>query len=226
MKTFQKFLIGVTLCALTDTPHWAPGIVADPAKDGDSGSIPVTINKVRAMNAKSQFSSEQPGRYATYAVDNSSGTWWEPNPDDAQPTLTVDLGPATRFDVVQLFTIDSLRLLFTGGGRFGGRRGDGLASADRTPPPTNAPAMPPISAHQYKIDVSTDGNTFTTVLDQSTNALARNTIFAEIPPTQCRLVRLTMINWPRTTPLGIIEFTVFGKPTSSLPAVQPIAGGR
>jgi prepilin-type N-terminal cleavage/methylation domain-containing protein/prepilin-type processing-associated H-X9-DG protein len=34
-----------------------------------------------------------------------------------------------------------------------------------------------------------------------------------------------MINWPRATPLGIIEFSVFGKPAGSLPAAHPIPGG-
>jgi secondary thiamine-phosphate synthase enzyme len=71
-----------------------------------------------------------------------------------------------------------------------------------------------------------DGDTFTTVLDQSTNAVVRNTIFEEIPPTQCRFVRLTTINWPRAMPLGIIEFTVFGKPAGSLSAAQPIPSAR
>jgi hypothetical protein len=205
---------------VSDTPQWAPGVVSDPAKDGDSGSVPVSINKVRSMNALSRSSSEQPGRHAAYAVDNSSGTWWEPAPDDAQPTLTVDLGPATRFDVVQLFTIDSVRLMFTGGGRFGGRGGAPAAAM------TNAPSAPATRAFQYKIEVSTDGNTFSTVLDQTGNQVPRNTIFEEITPTQCRLVRLTMVNWPRTTPLGIIEFTVFGKATGSLPAAQPIPRTR
>ena len=190
---------------ITDTPQWAPGVVPDPAKDGDSGSIPVSINKVRAMNALSRFSSQQPGHDAAYAVDNSSGTWWEPAPTDPQPTLTLDLGPATRFDVVQLFRIDSLRLLFKGSGRF-----------DSAPPPNDA--------YQYRLETSTDGSTYTTVLDQSTNAVVRNTVFEEFPPTTCRFVRLTMTNWPRTTPLGIIEFTVFGKPAGSLPAAQPIPG--
>jgi hypothetical protein len=225
---------------VTDTPQWAPGVVADPAKEGDSGSIPVTINKLRAMNALSAFSSQQPGHDAAYAVDNSSGTWWEPNPTDTRPTLTIELSPATRFDRVQLFTIDSARLLFTGGG-FGGRgRAGGRASEGRGETPgagaaaadaasaaaTNTSSGPPPSAaYQYKIDASMDGNTYTTVLDQSTNTVVRNTIFDEIPATKCRFVRLTMVNWPRTTPLGIIEFTVFGKPAESLPAAQPIPGG-
>ncbi len=229
---------------ISDTPQWAPGVVAEPARDGDSGSIPVTINKVRAMNAQSRFSSQQPGHDAAYAVDNSSGTWWEPGPSDAQPALALELSPATRFDRVQLFTIDSVRLLFTGGGRFGGRRGPGgrgfgdrgstggsatttLASASNiTPMTTSAPALPVTDAYQYKIEVSTDGDTYALVLDQSTNAVARNTIFEEIPPTKCRFVRLTMINWPQATPLGIMEFTIFGKPAESLPPAQPIPGAR
>jgi len=211
---------------VTDTPQWAPGVVADPAKDGDSGSIAVSINKVRAMNALSRFSSQQPGHDAAYAVDNSSGTWWEPSPEDAQPTLTLDLGPATRFDVVQLFAIDSMRLLLTGGGR-PGNRGRASATTTNTPPAASSSSvLPPSNAYQYKIEVSTDGNSYTTVLDQTANHIVRNTIFAEMPPSQCRLVRLTMINWPRTTPLGIIEFTVFGKPAGSLPAAQPIPPAR
>src|SRR5207237_10018556 len=89
---------------ITDTPQWAPGVVTNQPKDGDSGSIPVTINKVRAMNALSRFSSQQPGHEAAYAVDNSSGTWWEPAPTDAAPALTIELSPATRFHLVQLVT--------------------------------------------------------------------------------------------------------------------------
>ena len=64
---------------------------------------------------------------------------------------------------------------------------------------------------------STDGDTYTTVLDQSANTVARSTIFEELPPTRCRFVRLTMTNWPRVTPLRIIEFTVFGKAAGSFP---------
>ncbi len=198
---------------VTDTPQWAPVAVSDTAK-GSSESIPVTINKIRAMNALSRFSSEQPGRNAAYAVDNSSGTWWEPAPTDTLPTLTIELSPATRFDVVQLFTIDAARLMFNGV-----RRGFGRRSASTV---STTPEQPLNEVYQYKIDVSMDGNIYTKVLDQTKNAVSRNTIFDEIPPVKCRFVRLTLTNWPRTTPLGIIEFTVFGKPAESLPAKEPI----
>ncbi|MBN2012125.1 family 43 glycosylhydrolase [candidate division KSB1 bacterium] len=196
---------------VTETPQWAPGTISDPTK-GNSGSIPVTINKVRAMNALSKFSSEQPGREAAYAVDNYSGTWWEPSPADSTPTLTIELSPATRFDVVQLFTIDAVRLMFKGNRRWFRR-----ASETELPKP---------DLYQYKIDVSMDGDTYITALDQTKNAILRNTIFEEISPVKCHFVRLTITEWPRTTPLGIIEFTIFGKPAESLPAQEPIPETR
>lgn len=71
-----------------------------------------------------------------------------------------------------------------------------------------------------------DGQTYVTAVDQTENTISRNTIFNEISPVKCRFVRLTMTNWPQTTPLGIIEFTVFGKPAESLPADQPIPETR
>jgi hypothetical protein len=191
---------------ITDTPQWGPDVVDDPTK-GDSGSLPVTINKIRAMNALSEFSSEQPGRFAAYAVDNSSGTIWEPEPDDSSPALTIELSPATEFDVVQLFTVDGIRLMFNGGGRRFFRR-------------STAPPEPTI--YKYKIEVSMDGENYTLALDQTQNEIQRNTIFEEIPPVKCRFVKLTMTDWPKSDPLGIIEFTVFGKASGSLPAERPI----
>jgi xylan 1,4-beta-xylosidase len=195
----------------SETPQWGPGAVADPARQGDSGSIPLTINKLRAMNAKSAFSSQRPGRDAAYAIDNSTGTWWEPAEEDRQPSLTVDLGPATEFDPVQLFTVDSSRILFSAP-RAAGRPGAATPPA----PPTGSPA------HRYRIEVSSDGKTFTTVLDKSQNTVTKYVEFDELSPTSCRFVRLTMTDWPHNgaAPLGIVEFTVFGKPItlSAMPA--------
>lgn len=200
---------------VTETPQWAPGVITGPEK-GNSGSLPVTINKINAMNALSLFSSQQPGRDAAYAVDNSSGTWWEPAPSDTLPALTIELSPATRFDVVQLFTIDGVRLMFNGGRRMFGRQ-------PVAPVPDAVPSgKPAVSAYQYKIEVSMDGKTYTAAVDQTGNNIQRNTIFEEIPPVQCRFVRLTLTNWPTAAPLGIIEFTVFGKASGALPAAQPI----
>jgi xylan 1,4-beta-xylosidase len=205
----------------TETPQWAPGVVADPAHENDSGSIPLTVNKLRAMNQRGSFSSQRTGRDAAYAVDNSNGTWWEPAEDDNQPTLTIDLGPATEFDVQQLFTIDSCRIEFTTGGGFGrgfggrgrGGRGFGAGLTGRRGAAAAQPANTTI-AHQYKIEASTDGTNYTTVLDKTSNNVTKYIEFEEIPPTVCRYVRFTMTDWPNrpSSTLGIMEFTVFGKP--------------
>lgn len=188
----------------TETPQWGPGAVADPYRNGDSGSIPLSVNKVRTMNTGSKFSSERPGREAAYAVDNYNGTWWEPQEGDNQPWLLLDLGPATEFDPPQYFTVDSSRILFHTGGGAMGRGGAPAAAA--------APGSP--VAHQYKIEVSKDGNNFTTVLDKTKNQVTKYVEFDELPPTQCRYVRLTITGWPRRpgANFGIVEFTVFGKP--------------
>lgn len=203
----------------TETPQWGPGVVKDPATHGDSGSMPLTVNKMRAMNTKSTFSSQRPGRDAAYAIDHSNGTWWEPAEDDHQPSITVDLGPATEFDPIQRFTIDSSRILFS--------------TPRMARPPAGQPTtpLPPPSgaiAHRYRIEVSDDGTTFRTVLDKTQNTVTKYVEFDELPPTACRFVRLTMTDWPRqsTTPFGIVEFTVFGTPITPSQPPPPGVGRR
>ena len=190
----------------SETPQWAPGLVADPVHNGDSGSIAVSVNKLRAMHGQSSFSSERPGHEAAYATDDSNGTIWQPAENDAQPTLTVDLVAPTEFETGQYFQIDSIRIEFaTGSG--GPRMVPGAAPAGPPPAPTGS------AAFRYKIETSIDGKQFTTVLDKTNNEGTRYTEFAEIPPTRCRYVRLTITDWPHRagSPLGITEFTVFGK---------------
>jgi hypothetical protein len=75
------------------------------------------------------------------------------------------------------------------------------------------PASGGVTAFRYKLEASIDGKEYATVLDKTKNDGTLYTEFDEIPPTRCRFVRLTITDWPRreTTPLGITEFTVFGK---------------
>jgi hypothetical protein len=184
----------------TETPQWAPGVVSDAARHGDSGSLPLTVGKMRAMNSRSAFSSQRPGRDAAYAIDNSTGTWWEPAEEDAQPSITVHLGPATELDPVQSFTVDSSRILFTAA------RGFARPGVPPASPPTGA------AAHRYLIECSTDGKAFTPLLDKTRNTVTKYVEFDELPPTPCQFVRLTLTDWPHNAgaPLGIVEFTVFG----------------
>ena len=199
---------GNLVCNVTDTPQWAPGVVKDPAK-GDSGSLIVSVGKTTrstgggSPGAAKVASSEKPGRGPEYALDNSTATWWEPADDDANPTLTISLSPAVDRDRVQTFQIDGSRILFGGGGR-----GFGAAGA------------PPV--FKYKIEVSMDGESFTEVLNTSGNTVPRNVLFDEIKPVECRFVRLTMLDWPKTSPLSILDFSVFGKATGYSPSQVPV----
>ena len=186
---------GLMYCKVTDYPQPAPGTVA---REGATASIPVTINKMNAMNALSKFSSQQNGYPAAFAVDDYSGTVWMPEESDKEPSITIELSPATRFDVVQYFTVDAMRVLFTGARR----RGFGA------PPGTPAPALP---VYKYKLEVSSDGESYVTVLDKTKNTVSKDTIFEEFAPINCRFVRFTVTEWPEG-PLGIIDFTVFGYP--------------
>jgi hypothetical protein len=186
---------GLMSVTVTDTPQPAPGAVVR------ERSIPVTINKMNAMNALSKASSQEPGYPAAYAVDNYSGTLWRPSADDAQPQLTVELSPATRFDVVQLFSVDGMRVLFGGGGR----RGFGFGGGN-------------LPVYKYRLEVSLDGENYTTVLDRTGNDIPRDTFFDEFPAVRARFVRLTVTDWPRESPLGVIDFTVFGRADGYEPA--------
>ena len=39
--------------------------------------------------------------------------------------------------------------------------------------------------------------------------------FDEIAAVECRYVRLTITGWPADLPIGVLEFTVFGRPVPS-----------
>ena len=65
----------------------------------------------------------------------------------------------------------------------------------------SAPALPATNAYQYKIEVSTDGNTYTTVLDQSA---------AEIVDTAKRTN--SEVHGPIPLPTRIERYTVLSSP--------------
>ena len=168
----------------SETPQWAPGVKPRPWEDNDSGSFQLSEDK----NYK--VSSEAPGRDAPYAFDNNIRTFWAWAEDDAEPSLALDLGAESS----QQYIVDSARILFELPGGLN-RRG-------------NAPRI-----RQYKIEVSPDGQTFTTAVDKTGNDKDNAVEFDEIDPVECRHVRLTITGWPKDLPRGVIEFTVFGRPT-------------
>ena len=181
---------GLMYCTITESPQPAPGRTASA---NVPASIPVSINKMVGGDTKSTFSSAKDGYPAAYAVDNYSGTVWMPQDDDKAPSFTLDLGPATPYDQIQHFTVDAMRVMFNGP-----RRGFGAAAV--------------IPVYKYKLEVSSDGNKFVTVLDKTKNNVAKDVVYDEFAPINCRFVRFTVTDWPKDTPLGVIDFTVFGYP--------------
>jgi len=168
----------------SETPEWAPGVKARPWEDNDSGSIPLSEDKTCAV------SSEAPGRNPAYAVDGNPRTWWAPAQGDKEPWLTLDLGAESK----QMYLVDSARILFT--------LPEGLKrEGDKT------------RIRKYKIEVSSDGINFRTVVDKTHNYRDNAVEFDEIAPVKCRHVKLTIIGWPQGLSCGVIEFTVFGRPT-------------
>ena len=199
---------GNLTCNVTDTPQWAPGVIADPKK-GDSGSIIISVGKT-TMSTGEGFpgaakiaTSAKPGRGPEYAIDDNTSTWWEPEDNDEQPSLMISLSPAVDRDRVQTFAIDGARILF-GGGAGRGVRNAGLP------------------VYKYKMEVSMDGKTWTTVVDQSANKTPRNVVFYEFAPVEGRYVKLTMLDWPKTGNFSILDFSVFGKATGWSPSQIPV----
>ena len=193
---------GFMTCKITDTPQPGPG--KSLRKDAPK-SIPVTINKMADVAAMKKFSSETEGFYASYAIDNYSGTIWRPKADDPAPQITLDLSPATRFDVVEHFTIDGIRIMFNTA-RMARPAAGAAAGAGR-------PATTSLPVYKYKLEASQDGENFFTVLDKTGNTVPKENIYEDFQPANCRYVRFTVTDWPKGGgPLGIIDFTVFGYP--------------
>ncbi len=167
----------------SETPQWAPGTRPDPWKGNATNSIPLSEDK------NYRVSSEQPGREAPFAFDNNARTEWTPAADDVEPWLELDLG-AEAPD--QQFMVDSARILFS--------LPEGVAVGSAAP-----------RARRYRLEVSSDGETYTTVVDKTANTFDNAVEFDDIEPVQCRYVRFTITGWPPELPRGLVELTIFGR---------------
>ena len=169
----------------TEIPQLGPAVHRE-AEVADLGEVmPVTINKPFYS-----YSSAAPGRDAQYAFDNYVRTWWEADKDDTQPTLILNL---SYENAQQYYTISSSRIIFTANRL---KRSEGI---DMGP-------------YQYKIEVSSDGENFETIVDKTRNNIEKSIEYDEFAPIECRFVRLSVTGSPPKVPVGIIEFTVFGIP--------------
>jgi len=186
----------------SETPQFGPGAAAKPWLYNDSGSIAVSINRYTWS-----ASSQRPGRDAMYAFDNNVRTWWEPEDSDAQPWIVLDLGCRNPTDANQEFDVDSVRLMLDHVPRAGAKdlRMEGHGRWYQ------GSARAAVGAYQYKLETSLDNKSFRVVVDETANRRANNVLFEEFAPVRARYVRLTVTGRPKGGPMGVLEFTVFGK---------------
>ena len=162
----------------TDTPQWAPGLVSDPYDNGNTGLLPLTIN------TPAEASSSAPGRDSLYAVDENLQSWWQPDKNDTEKTLTLDLRGN--------YTASAMRIIWR----------DVNINPDE-----NRVA----GAFQYKVSVSVDNKNWTTVVDKSDNKTDYLIDYEVFDTVRANFVRLTVVGSPEGIEPGIIDFTVFGE---------------
>ena len=211
---------------VTDTPQPAP--LARPGTLPGK-SVPVSVGKVSRGRAggKPGFSSEQPGFYASYCVDDYSGTIWKPEPSDKEPYLTFDLSTADGINVIDLFDVDGFRIIF-GNNERSRMQAPAAPQARQAFPTGGGMFMPPggLPVYKFKLEGSMDGENYFMLLDRTGNTRIADSFYDDIEPRQCRYVRLTVTGWPDGISLGVIEATVFGKYSGYINPVNPQENDR
>ena len=133
---------------------------------------------------KVRATSNMPGRDALYAVDESVLPWWQPKSDDSEKTLTVSLDG--------LYAVSSARIIW---------RDVGIDYENG--------ALP--GAFQYKIEVSLDGEAWTTVVDKSENTKDYLIDYEAFETIKAGYARLVICGSPENIEPGVRNCTVFGK---------------
>ena len=129
-------------------------------------------------------SSNAPNLEGRFAVDNNLATWWQPEADDAQPTLQTDfLLPST---------IRSVRIIW---------RDVGLDTARGASP----------GAIRYRVELETSKDKWSTIIDRSQSTDDLLIDYRECPQASIgSRARLTILEWPKGTTPAVTEFTLFG----------------
>jgi hypothetical protein len=138
------------------------------------------------INKPAECSSHAPGRTPNYAVDHYIRTWWEPSAP-ATPLTSQWL----LVDLQGTFAVEACRLIFSMAG--GPRAGEHLRP------------------YRYRLEVSDDARAWRVATDRTNNDTPRAIEYAHFPPARGRYVRLSLTAAPSDRPLGVIDFTAFGR---------------
>ena len=78
---------------VTETPQFAPGVLKNPELGNSLGLYPLNFME------RPMASSNIAGREPIYACDDSIFSWWQPESDDKEPTLTVRIGKESDYHI-------------------------------------------------------------------------------------------------------------------------------
>lgn len=162
-----------------DVPQLAPGTNPHPENGNEAGWLPVSPRTI------ANGSSVAPGRTADYAIDDSARTWWQPAPDDAEPSLIVDL--KTTYDLAGVRILWAEPNLDHKKGILGG-------------PIRYRVLYQPNRNADWQVAVDCSENSTDFVIDYRTFA-----------PVLARRVKLEILGAPKGVEVGVLEFTAFGR---------------
>lgn len=147
----------------------------------DAGLLPLSFIHRHHCRA----SSSAPGRSAMYALDESMLTWWQPDADDKEPTLYVDLEST--------YVCEASRIIW---------RDINLNYAEGIVP----------GPYKYVIEgrEKLGEGEFTTILDMSSNDEDYSIDYRTFKPVVCREIRFRITDCPKGITPAVISFTIFG----------------
>ena len=166
--------------AVTETPQFAPGVLAHPENGNDAGLLPLTFMM------RPTVSSCAPGRDGLYAMDDSVLTWWQPAENDPEPTLTVDLGGG-------VFSVSAMRILW---------RDIGMDCANGIDPGPFRYVVEYIS-HRKQED-------WQILVDASENTEDLCVDYRQFEPATVYAIRLRILGAPKGITPGLTSLTAFG----------------
>ncbi|MEA4890153.1 MAG: family 43 glycosylhydrolase [Clostridiaceae bacterium] len=168
--------------AVTDRPQYAPGVLANPELGNDAGLLPLTFLQ------RPKASSAVPGRDALYASDDSILTWWQPEKDDPEKSITFPLGTSTGY------RIESLRIIW---------RDINMETLDGV--------MPGPFKYVVEYAPSAAADEWTMLVDAANNETDLCIDYRQFDPVKAYAVRLRILGAPQGIEPGLVSLTVFGK---------------
>jgi hypothetical protein len=174
-----------------DYPQYLPGVVDDPINDNYTGWTLLSLNKKTETSStlvKTSSTQTYSDHWPAFAVDQDGESYWSAQTGDPGEYMTVDLGEESD--------IRGIQLQWDKGGAGGGGA---------------------LTRYQsYTVEVSSDNQNWTTVIDKSNNPQDLRSDYVELPTAVTgRYVKVTNAFTPDNGRFAIKEFRVFGNPDTS-----------